>query len=343
MKAKTQRARRRQRKAAFRRPVGSIGRGLGLRDWPPAASMSMAGQGPKLPRSLQALKRSLGDGLPVMDARVTVANVPADLARRSCQAGSRLRDLARLRGQRAPPHRPSHRQEDLGQALTGGHPGTRQHQARGRPCTPHGSVHPCHHPCRSGRCNTVGPGRPQRRYSRGAGIGRSARLRCRSTPQEVDAILEAASGDRLGAFYTVALAVGLRPSEALGLKWADIDFAAGTATGRAGTGAAREYLVLQGAQISDQPADDHLCPRVCAEQLDGPPPPPTLRATERRGVGGQRLGVLHAHRDAPGSQRGLPALLEAPGASRRGAPPALRLPAHGRQLPARPRASRPEW
>ena len=43
-------------------------------------------------------------------------------------------------------------------------------------------------------------------------------------PQEVDAILEAASGDRLGAFYTVALAVGLRPSEALGLKWADIDF-----------------------------------------------------------------------------------------------------------------------
>ena len=46
-------------------------------------------------------------------------------------------------------------------------------------------------------------------------------------PEEVNAILEAAAVDRLGTFYTVALAVGLRPSEALGLKWADVDLSEG--------------------------------------------------------------------------------------------------------------------
>lgn len=47
------------------------------------------------------------------------------------------------------------------------------------------------------------------------------------TPEEARAFLSAARGDRLEALYTVVLAVGLREGEALGLRWADVDFAAG--------------------------------------------------------------------------------------------------------------------
>jgi hypothetical protein len=36
------------------------------------------------------------------------------------------------------------------------------------------------------------------------------------SPEEVERLLKAAADDRLGALYTVAMAVGLRPSEALG-------------------------------------------------------------------------------------------------------------------------------
>jgi integrase len=43
------------------------------------------------------------------------------------------------------------------------------------------------------------------------------------TPEEARQILAAAKGHRLASFYTVAMALGLRPSEALGLMWSDID------------------------------------------------------------------------------------------------------------------------
>jgi integrase len=48
------------------------------------------------------------------------------------------------------------------------------------------------------------------------------------TPDEARRFLEAARGHRLEALFSVALAVGLRLGEALGLEWADIDFEAGT-------------------------------------------------------------------------------------------------------------------
>lgn len=41
-------------------------------------------------------------------------------------------------------------------------------------------------------------------------------------------LLAAVRGDRLEALYTVALALGLRRGEAMGLKWDDIDFATST-------------------------------------------------------------------------------------------------------------------
>jgi integrase len=45
-------------------------------------------------------------------------------------------------------------------------------------------------------------------------------------PTEAQQLLAAAEDDRLAALYTVALALGLRQGEALGLSWEDIDFEA---------------------------------------------------------------------------------------------------------------------
>jgi len=52
------------------------------------------------------------------------------------------------------------------------------------------------------------------------------------TPDETRAFLKAVKGDRLEAFYTVAVALGLRRGEALALRWKDIDLEAGTLTVR---------------------------------------------------------------------------------------------------------------
>jgi integrase len=47
------------------------------------------------------------------------------------------------------------------------------------------------------------------------------------TPREARTLLDAAQGDRLAALYALALAVGLRQGEALGLHWEDVDLEAG--------------------------------------------------------------------------------------------------------------------
>jgi integrase len=46
-------------------------------------------------------------------------------------------------------------------------------------------------------------------------------------PTEARALLAAVADDRLQAFYSVALALGLRQGEALGLRWQDVDLEAG--------------------------------------------------------------------------------------------------------------------
>ncbi len=50
------------------------------------------------------------------------------------------------------------------------------------------------------------------------------------SPEQARIFLEAVKGDRLEALYSVALAIGLRRGEALGLRWQNIDFDAGTLT-----------------------------------------------------------------------------------------------------------------
>jgi integrase len=51
-------------------------------------------------------------------------------------------------------------------------------------------------------------------------------------PDEAKCLLNVIKTERLAALYTVALAVGLRKSEALGLRWQDINFETGTITVR---------------------------------------------------------------------------------------------------------------
>ena len=52
------------------------------------------------------------------------------------------------------------------------------------------------------------------------------------TSEQARKFLAAVSGDRLEALYAVALAIGLRKGEALGLRWDDIDLETATITVR---------------------------------------------------------------------------------------------------------------
>jgi len=61
--------------------------------------------------------------------------------------------------------------------------------------------------------------------------GKTPEIRPLSVP-EARKLLAAAHGDRLEALYSVALALGLRQGEALGLRWTDVDLDAGTLTVR---------------------------------------------------------------------------------------------------------------
>ena len=63
-----------------------------------------------------------------------------------------------------------------------------------------------------------------------AGIKPSKQKREAMTVDQARALLAAAEGERLGALFVTALMLGLRPGELLGLRWADVDFDAGTIT-----------------------------------------------------------------------------------------------------------------
>jgi integrase len=65
------------------------------------------------------------------------------------------------------------------------------------------------------------------------------------TPEEARRLLDAARGDRLEALYSVALALGLRQGEALGLQWSDIDLDTGTLRVRR----ASQRIPHQGTQL----------------------------------------------------------------------------------------------
>lgn len=54
----------------------------------------------------------------------------------------------------------------------------------------------------------------------------------RTSPEQAEALLKAAAGHRLAALFVVVVGTGLRQGEAFGLRWRDIDTAAGVLTVR---------------------------------------------------------------------------------------------------------------
>ena len=71
------------------------------------------------------------------------------------------------------------------------------------------------------------------------------------TPEQARKLLESVKGHRLAAVISVATAIGLRLGEALGLRWIDVDFDAGTLSVRqalersGGDSAARRPLIVE--------------------------------------------------------------------------------------------------
>jgi integrase len=94
---------------------------------------------------------------------------------------------------------------------------------------------------------------PDHRESRGArrGARHTAREIQPLTPDQARALIDSVKGHRLAAIVSVATAAGLRLGEALGLRWSDVSFDAGTLSVRqalersGGDSAARRSPVVQ--------------------------------------------------------------------------------------------------
>ncbi len=86
------------------------------------------------------------------------------------------------------------------------------------------------------------------------------------TPEQARAFLDHVQGDRLEALYTVALALGMRRGELLGLQWSDVDLDRGTLTVR------HQLQRIDGVLRLSEPKSEHgartlTLPAVVAESL----------------------------------------------------------------------------
>ncbi|CAM5666860.1 site-specific integrase [Streptomyces violaceorubidus] len=119
------------------------------------------------------------------------------------------------------------------------------------------------------------------------------------TVHEVQRLLKAAGQQRNSARWAVALALGLRQGEVLGLKWEDVDLDGG-------------FLVVRRSRHRPQYA--HGCPEPCGRKAAGYCPQrrrtnPELSTTKsragRRAVGlpEQLIGLLRVHRDEQAAER----------------------------------------
>jgi integrase len=86
-------------------------------------------------------------------------------------------------------------------------------------------------------------------------------------PEEAERFVKVAGEDRLGAVYSVALSLGLRLGEALGLKWSDVDLANRTIT----IERAVQLVSGKGLQFvpvkTDRSVRKIKLPAVCADTL----------------------------------------------------------------------------
>lgn len=104
------------------------------------------------------------------------------------------------------------------------------------------------------------------------------------TAEEARRVLDAAAGERNAARWTVALAVGLRQSEALGLQWRDLDLENGTLTVQRGL----HRVKGRGLVYEEPKADRSRRTLALPEQLvDALKAHRTLQAAERLHAGSE--------------------------------------------------------
>ena len=94
------------------------------------------------------------------------------------------------------------------------------------------------------------------------------------SPEEAKALLASVAGHRLAALITVAVGLGLRRGEVLGLRWRDVDLKAGTLSVRhtlersGGDATARKSLLAKRTSLRAQlsgTADESIRQRLTAE------------------------------------------------------------------------------
>jgi integrase len=178
------------------------------------------------------------------------------------------------------------------------------------------------------------------------------------TIEEVKRILAAAEPRRNSARWAVALALGLRQGEALGLRWSDIDLDAGTLAVRRARQRPRLRRQLRSNQRRILPTGEAIAGRRGRDQI--PEWPPGHRAARRTGhpapgtprregsgargrgaaVAGRRLGIRHSHRSTAQPEHRLPRVEAAAALGRRPGRTATRRPSHRRDRPAHPRRAR---
>ena len=124
---------------------------------------------------------------------------------------------------------------------------------------------------------------------------------------EARQVIAAAQTHGNSARWTVALAVGLRQSEALGLRWADVDLEKGALSVRRGL-----HRVGGQGLVYEEPKADRGPARPTRRGAPGSPGSPTRGAHRRRtAVAGPRPGLRPAQRPADRAPVGL-ALVEGP-------------------------------
>jgi len=180
-------------------------------------------------RKLQAAQRALADGLPLPGQRQTVGDflevwlkdsVARKVRPRTLQ---RYQEIIRL-----------HLVPRLGRIplakLTPAHVERMMNDALAQGASPRSA---CHHRAvlRTALNVAMRWGLLGRNVASLAGPPRVPEREIRALSKgDARALLEAVRGDRLEALFTVALALGLRQGEALGLRWPDVDLDAGTVT-----------------------------------------------------------------------------------------------------------------
>jgi integrase len=84
---------------------------------------------------------------------------------------------------------------------------------------------------------------------------------------EARALLKQVDGHRLGSLFTVALSLGLRQGECVGLKWSDVDLDAGTLSVMRQITRTNEHDEAEGDPKTRRSRRSLILPRVCVEQL----------------------------------------------------------------------------